>query len=311
MPAVSRPARIRIPAPIAALALLTPLLAAHGVAFAGSACLPDELVNALSLSKSVRIVKLGPSSVHADGSHADGSGRFVGFAIRDTIAVRGEPAMHLLSAFDGPSRFACGAGDFPLWSRPDAPAGTLGLEFATPRGPVQLVLSLPAGRAELGFVRGDRYTPPLSEECRREWTSFILSFTRERHSTPEAFLETLFEGQGSPQPVPARDPDGKTRPRPRPPLGEYPYVEVLPEAIERVPPAYPPAAREARIEGTVLVQAHVSEQGTVDDVRVTKSIPGLDAAAIACLRQWRFKPATSEGKPIAVWVTVPVKFALH
>jgi TonB family protein len=42
-----------------------------------------------------------------------------------------------------------------------------------------------------------------------------------------------------------------------------------------------------------------------------KSIPGLDEAAMACLRQWRFKPALAKGQPVVVWVGVPVKFSLH
>jgi protein TonB len=37
----------------------------------------------------------------------------------------------------------------------------------------------------------------------------------------------------------------------------------------------------------------------------------LDAAAAAAVRQWRFKPATSKGEPVAVWVGIPVKFTLH
>ena len=82
----------------------------------------------------------------------------------------------------------------------------------------------------------------------------------------------------------------------------------LPEAITKVPPVYPEAARQARIEGTVVLQAHVGEDGRVKDTRVVQSIPGLDGAAIAAVRQWVFKPATSDGKPMAVWVSVPVKF---
>ena len=51
--------------------------------------------------------------------------------------------------------------------------------------------------------------------------------------------------------------------------------------------------------------------GTVADVRIVKSIPPLDSAAAAAVRQWRFKPAMASGQPVAAWVEVPVRFTLH
>jgi protein TonB len=97
-----------------------------------------------------------------------------------------------------------------------------------------------------------------------------------------------------------------------PTSGDYVYVEVLPEAIMKVPPRYPEAARTAGTQGTVMVQALVKTDGSVGDARVVKSIPGLDEAAMECVRQWKFKPAMGgDGKPVAVWSAVPVKFSLH
>jgi protein TonB len=96
-----------------------------------------------------------------------------------------------------------------------------------------------------------------------------------------------------------------------PKFGEYVYVEELPEAIHREAPQYPDLAREASVDGTVMVQALVGKDGKVKDTRVVKSIPMLDAAAVAAVRRWVFKPALSNNKPVAVWVAVPVKFTLH
>ena len=96
-----------------------------------------------------------------------------------------------------------------------------------------------------------------------------------------------------------------------PKFGEYVYVEELPEAVTRISPLYPDLAREAGVDGTVQVQALVGKDGRVRDVRVTKSIPMLDDAAKNAVRQWVFKPALSNNKPVAVWVAVPVKFSLH
>jgi len=96
-----------------------------------------------------------------------------------------------------------------------------------------------------------------------------------------------------------------------PKFGEYVYVEELPEAITKVPPIYPDLAREAGVDGTVLVQALVGKDGKVKDTKVVKSMPMLDAAAETAVKQWVFKPALSNNKPVAVWVAVPVKFTLH
>jgi TonB family protein len=57
--------------------------------------------------------------------------------------------------------------------------------------------------------------------------------------------------------------------------------EELPEAITKVAPTYPDIAREAGVDGTVMVQALVGKDGRVKDTRVVKSIPMLDAAAAA------------------------------
>jgi protein TonB len=95
-----------------------------------------------------------------------------------------------------------------------------------------------------------------------------------------------------------------------PKFGEYVYVEELPEVVTKVPPAYPDLAREAGVDGTVQVQALVGKDGRVKDTKVVKSIPMLDAAAVSAVKQWVFKPALSNNKPVAVWVAVPVRFTL-
>lgn len=135
-----------------------------------------------------------------------------------------------------------------------------------------------------------------------------------RDTPDEEHVERWPRARGNEQP--ARQPDPPQivvppQPDELPKFGEYVYVEELPEAIEKVPPSYPDAARNARIEGTVMLQALVMKDGTVGDTKVMKSVPGLDAAAVAAVRQWRFKPALAKGQPVQVWVAVPVKFSLH
>lgn len=93
--------------------------------------------------------------------------------------------------------------------------------------------------------------------------------------------------------------------------GDYVYVEVLAEPITRVAPIYPEEARSKRVDGTVHTQVLIGKDGLVRDVRIIKSIPLLDSAAVAAVRQWTFKPARGAGKPVSVWMGVPIKFSLR
>jgi len=89
------------------------------------------------------------------------------------------------------------------------------------------------------------------------------------------------------------------------------YVNRLPETILKVPPSYPDLARQKGISGTVLVQALIGEQGLVEETRIAWSVPELDEGARTAVRQWKFKPAMSNDRPVRVWVLVPVRFNLH
>jgi len=122
---------------------------------------------------------------------------------------------------------------------------------------------------------------------------------------PQGTLSSLSR---SPAPKPATPPGGAVAPPNDSTLYPFTHVDELPEVISRVQPAYPDAARQARVHGTVMTQAFVKTDGTVGDVRVTNSIPLLDEAAVECVKQWRFKPALASRKPVEVWVAVPIKF---
>ena len=96
-----------------------------------------------------------------------------------------------------------------------------------------------------------------------------------------------------------------------PKFGDYVYVEELPEVITRIPPDYPDLARSAGVDGVVQLQALVGKDGKVKDVKVMKGVEMLNDAAVKAVKQWIFKPALSNNKPVAVWVAVPVKFSLQ
>jgi len=84
-----------------------------------------------------------------------------------------------------------------------------------------------------------------------------------------------------------------------------------PEKVDHVPPIYPPIARAARVSGVVILEATIAEDGTVQDVRVLRSIALFDVAAVEAVRQWRFTPTLLNGQPVRVLMTVTVSFALN
>jgi protein TonB len=80
--------------------------------------------------------------------------------------------------------------------------------------------------------------------------------------------------------------------------------------IHDVPPAYPPEAGRARIEGTVVLLAVIGKDGTVEDVRVEKGLPMLAQAAIEAVKQWRYRPYLLNGEPVEVDSQITVNFTL-
>lgn len=86
-----------------------------------------------------------------------------------------------------------------------------------------------------------------------------------------------------------------------------------PIPIKKVMPEYPPMARMRGIEGQVVLEVILSPDGEVEpDITVLQSVPLLDAAAIAAMRQWRFNPARDHaGEPLRVTLRVPVRFVLR
>jgi protein TonB len=84
----------------------------------------------------------------------------------------------------------------------------------------------------------------------------------------------------------------------------------VPAKIHHVPPVYPRIAQEARVDGTVILEATIGTDGRVTDVRVLRSKPLLDQAAIDAVRQWRFTPTLLNGVPVPIMMTVTVTFTL-
>jgi TonB family protein len=82
-----------------------------------------------------------------------------------------------------------------------------------------------------------------------------------------------------------------------------------PVLVKRVEATSTPEAILNRISGIVIIEALIDETGHVSDARVLKPLPfGLDAAAVAAVKQWEFKPGTLNGKPVPVLFNLTVQF---
>jgi protein TonB len=81
-----------------------------------------------------------------------------------------------------------------------------------------------------------------------------------------------------------------------------------PRPIRTVPPVYPPLASKARVSGTVVLEATLTAQGTVEEIRVISGHPLLIEAAIAAVKQWQYEPTLLNGVPVPVILTAKVHF---
>jgi protein TonB len=80
--------------------------------------------------------------------------------------------------------------------------------------------------------------------------------------------------------------------------------------VHRVSPVYPPLARQARIQGTVVLQAQISKDGNIENLQLISGHPMLAPAAIEAVKQWKYKPYLLNGEPVEVETQVQVNFTL-
>jgi periplasmic protein TonB len=129
-------------------------------------------------------------------------------------------------------------------------------------------------------------------------------FERDISTTPgagvvDSALVTSLVEPPSPPPAPPKEPlrvGGVIRP---------------PERLRNVVPVYPPIAQSARVQGTIILEALIGADGKVQNVRVMRSVPLLDQAAIDAVRQWEYAPTLLNGIPVPVLMTVTVDFRLN
>ena len=82
------------------------------------------------------------------------------------------------------------------------------------------------------------------------------------------------------------------------------------DLVRKVLPTYPSLARSARIQGQVLLQAVISKQGAIENLRVLAGHPMLVPAAIEAVRQWRYRPYVLNNEAVEVETQITVNFSL-
>jgi periplasmic protein TonB len=85
-----------------------------------------------------------------------------------------------------------------------------------------------------------------------------------------------------------------------------------PQALSPILPRYTEPARRAGVQGTVVVEAIIDEQGHATNVRIVRGLPmGLDRAAVEAIQRTAFKPAMMGNRPVKVYFTLTVNFAIQ
>lgn len=163
--------------------------------------------------------------------------------------------------------------------------------------------------------------PALQVAAGRDETGAVVEDEAEFEKPFEDFAEELDRMMTEREAREAEQRTAERAPQPSPPSdvqplsdGVYPNVPpggTAPVLERRTPPGYPTQARRAGVEGKVLIRAVVRKDGSVDRAEILTDQPfGLGEAARRAVQQWRFRPATYQGRPIDVYYTVSFDFTL-
>jgi TonB family protein len=165
----------------------------------------------------------------------------------------------------------------------------------TSAGSVLLILMLVLGiRFFPSKVAGPSQTPQTSPQETQEESAPVKAGT----PPPPA------EASG-----PATRPTDKSEPR-SPQRVRVPQEVSRELLITTILPVYPPLARQAHVQGTVVLDADISKAGIVETLRAVSGHPMLIPAAVDAVKQWRYKPYVLKGEPVAVNTQIVVNFTL-
>lgn len=180
------------------------------------------------------------------------------------------------------------------------PSGVAGLRGRTIRRPAPLSAMRPMAVARAHVESQDPTAPELGPAAEPSPKPGLDVASRAGPADREA------RGQGAPGDREGGGTDGRA-------ASDSGGSLVPPGGGFQVLPAYPEAARRKGIEGTTLLRLHIREDGAVDELIVARSAGHvlLDQAAVEAVQRWRFEPARRGDRPVAVWVSLPIRFRLE
>jgi protein TonB len=199
------------------------------------------------------------------------------------LRPQGLPPFHQLTT---PISLGQPMGDF-------TPVRTHTSSGAAPTQPSQIIFRMPSHLPMIVPSVGDDSPPP--------GLPFTTSSSGTGFGDPHGIQNSLGIGTRPIMPVPAP-----------PPVVAPLRVSHMNEGnlIRKVQPAYPPLARSARIQGVVELQAVISKQGAIENLRVLTGHPMLVSAAVEAVRQWRYRPYILNNEPVEVETQITVNFSL-
>jgi TonB family protein len=84
-----------------------------------------------------------------------------------------------------------------------------------------------------------------------------------------------------------------------------------PQLIKQATPDYPEDARQQRVQGRVVLELKIREDGHADELRAVDGNPVFYKSAMNCVKKWKFKPAMKDGNPVAVKINVEINYRLN
>ena len=147
------------------------------------------------------------------------------------------------------------------------------------------------------------------------FASFVLvtgAFPQDNTSAPKPISAPASQESGTQPPVsPSRQDAAPSVVKMCGAKNPPPCAQVPPRAIKMPSPKYSKEARRAKLQGIAILSLVVGTDGVPRDIRVRQPVGyGLDEEAVKAVRKWRFKPATMDGKAVAININVEVNFHL-
>lgn len=195
------------------------------------------------------------------------------------------------------------------WVSPAPP--TLGFVVEVDSGTVDLLVSLRAMKATISSPFEGSSSCVIPERLYGEIAWCLWALDPENPDVAAFVRDELRRKGMDPDTAPPEDFAAflnQVLPQPEAPARESPTSP--PQPYRQVDPEYPNFALAVGIEGTVVLDVLVDADGSVRDIQVVHSVPGLDTAARTAVRRWLFRPAMRDGKAVDAWVEVSVPFRL-